>query len=154
MLAASLAAAPVDVSARELDSIRTFDEWVIGCDNCGTCNAVSLFPAETVLEGWYSRSPFPNTRPEVRTCKALAAAVRDEMIRPSAGYCDDAHGADGDSRNLVRLGPDLALASLPCLVAPIITGELILCSRKPRLQRCGPRCFPARSSRMTSLTAN
>jgi hypothetical protein len=65
MLAASLAAAPVDVSARELDSIRTFDDWVIGCDNGGTCNAVSLFPAETVLEGWYCRSPFPNTRPKV-----------------------------------------------------------------------------------------
>lgn len=47
--------------------------------------------------------------------EALSEVTLGEMVRQSAGYCDeDRSGPDSDARNMVRLGPGLVLASVRC----------------------------------------
>jgi hypothetical protein len=47
--------------------------------------------------------------------EVLPDTIRSEMIRQSAGYCDeDRGGPDSDAKNMVRLGPGLVLASVRC----------------------------------------
>ncbi|RFB98534.1 hypothetical protein B5K08_02405 [Rhizobium leguminosarum bv. trifolii] len=64
--------------------------------------ALPLIVAERTTDG----GPPPEVLPE---------AILREMIRQSAGYCDeDGSGPDTDAKNMVRLGPGLVLASVRC----------------------------------------
>ncbi len=277
MFAAVLAAMPTAVSATEPGSLRTFEDWVIGCDNGRACHAVSLLPTESELEGWFlrldrdaaatapvrlmlmpqsetyphsgvmrlrvgnadiagltfgdgvrleddgllvmdhaavaaviaamgkvqtmdivfaqqpsggdvrvgislagaaaallrmddlqhrldtvtalvhpGRKPaeavpvaplLPAVVPERKTeggppPEALAAAIRDEMNRQSASYCDDERGPDSDSRSLVRLDPDLLLASVPCISGAYNFGRAYFLVEEGKAVKVRPALFP------------
>lgn len=276
MMSAALVSAPA--GAAELGSLRTFGDWVIGCDNGRACHAVSLLPADEAMEGWFLRldraaaatapvhmrlmpqseiyprsgavrlraggaeiarltfgqgidaaddglvvrdrvaiaaviaaihsaptldflfeqkpsggdvrvsislagakaallrmddlqyrldtvtalvrrggksadavpTPpvLPTVVPERKTdggppLQTLAEAARAEMIRQSAGYCDDDRDRpDSDSRNMVGLGPGLALASVPCISGAYNFGRAYFVVEDGATPRARPALFP------------
>ncbi|MET2828280.1 DUF1176 domain-containing protein [Mesorhizobium shangrilense] len=75
--------------------------------------------------------------------EALSEATRSEMIRQSAGYCDeDRGGPDPDSKTMVRLGQGLVLASVRCFSGAYNFGRayfLVEESEKPAVR---PALFP------------
>lgn len=274
-----LAISPIPARADELGSLRTFGDWVIGCDNGRACHALSLAPADAPMEGWllrlerggaanapaslalipqtenYPRSgllriragsteiatlvldhgvrveddellildraataaivaammradameflfeqqpagsdvpvtmslngaraallrmddlqhrfdtvtalvrrgpkpaeavpmqpALPIVAREHKTAggpppEALPAATRAEMIRQSADYCDDPdrERLDSDGRNIVRLGPGLVLASVPCFSGAYNFGRAYFLVEEGRTPRVRPARFP------------
>lgn len=275
---AVMLAVPVAARAAEPGSLRTFGDWVIGCDNGRTCHAVSLLPAD-VMEGWFLRldrdgaatasvsltlMPQTETYPrsgglrvrtggaEIATLafgqgvraqddglviqdraaiaaivaamlradtmeflfeqqpaggdvrvtislagakaallrmddrqhrldtvtalvrrgpkpaeavpmppalpvvvrerktdggpppKALPAMARSDMLRQSAGYCDDPdrERADPDSRDMVRLGPGQVLASVPCFSGAYNFARAYFLVDEGQVPRVRPALFP------------
>lgn len=75
--------------------------------------------------------------------EVLQVAARDEMVRQSAGYCDDErNGADSDSRDMVRLGPGLILASVPCFSGAYNFARAYFLVDESPTPRVRPALFP------------
>lgn len=76
--------------------------------------------------------------------EALPAATRTEMIRQSAGYCDDPdrERPDPDSRTMVRLGPGLLLASVPCFSGAYNFARAYFVVEEGSAARVRPALFP------------
>lgn len=75
--------------------------------------------------------------------EALAEATRSEMSRQSAGYCDeDRDGPDPDSHNMVRLGPDLLLASVRCFSGAYNFGRAYFLLEEGAVASVRPALFP------------
>lgn len=74
---------------------------------------------------------------------ALAETIREEMIRQSAGYCDeDRGGADPDSANMVRLGPGLLLGSVRCFSGAYNFGRAYFLFEEGAASNVRPALFP------------
>jgi Protein of unknown function (DUF1176) len=54
-LAACLAFLSFPAAAEELGTVRTFRDWVAGCDNGRACRALSLLAENATEEGWFMR---------------------------------------------------------------------------------------------------